>query len=203
MALEWNKEISFAGLKKGTSKTNSDYPSKTYMNLTVQKKRETNLRSALPKLIILVVVIGLFVKFGIIDFYGRVNDAESRLSQQESILTQLNLELMDYDEVLEEYESYDTEHLATSADAVSAMDALGLVDRLVVPNATVESLGLSGNVLTLNVSEITLDSTGALVSLLYTDPMVKNVTVSTASTQERNAEGVTTAMTVTLQKVEE
>ena len=202
MALDWKKELSFSGLKKGKSKTNSAYPSKTYMNLTVQNKRQMDVKRSIPLAIVLIVVVALFAKFGVLDFYGRVAETQSELNQRQSILSDLNQHLVGYDALLEEYESYDTEHLVAGDSTVSAMDALGLVDRVVAPNARVESLGYSGNVLTLSVSEITLDSAGSLVSLLYKDPLVANVTVSTASNQTQNDSAVTTAMTVTLQREE-
>ena len=115
---------------------------------------------------------------------------------------EINTALAGYDELLEEYESYDTEHLAPDASTVSAMSAMEMVQNVVVPHASVESISLLGNVLTLSVKDINLNSTGALVNLLYQQPLVSTVTVSTASTDSQTAEDVTTTMVVTLQREE-
>ena len=202
MALDWSKEISFSGLKKGKAKTKSEYPSKTYMNLTVVKKSTTDRKRVILLAIVLVAAIALVAKFGVFDLYDRVNQAESELAQHRSVLNELNTRLSGYDELLEEYESYDTEHLSADAATVSAKDAMDLVDRVVVPHALVGQVNLAGNVLTLSVTDINLDSTGALVSLLYKEPIVSSVAVSTATTANRDASDVTTTMTINLQREE-
>ena len=203
MALDWKKDISFAGLKRAKSKGSTDFPSKTYMNLAVQPKSKMDVKRSIPLAIILVVVVGLFVKFGVLDFYARVNEAQAELNQHQSVLNELNANLVDYDAVQEEYEAYDKEHLVSEAGLVSPVEALEVVDRVVSPYAHVQSIGINKNVMTLNVSDITLDSAGALVSLLYKEPIVASVTVSNASTKEMNTADVTTSMTITLQRKEE
>ena len=82
MALEWSKEISFSGLKKGKTKMKSEYPSKTYMNLSVAKKSSRFSTRSIPLLIVLIVILGLIIKFGVFDFFDRVNQAEAALEQQ-------------------------------------------------------------------------------------------------------------------------
>ena len=202
MALEWSKEISFSGLKKGKTKMNSEYPSKTYMNLSVAKAGSRISTRSIPLIVVLVVILGLIIKFGVIDFYARVGQAEAALEQQRVQLEEMNTAIAGYDELLEEYESYDTEHLAPDASTVSAMSVMEMVQKVVVPHASIESIDLSGNVLTMSVKDINLNSTSTLVNLLYQQPLVKSVTVSTASTNGQTAEDVTTTMVVTLQREE-
>lgn len=202
MALEWSKEISFSGLKKGKTKMNSEYPSKTYMNLSVAKAGSRISTRSIPLIVVLVVILGLIIKFGVIDFYARVGQAEAALEQQRVQLAEMSTAIAGYDELLEEYESYDTEHLAPDASTVSAMSVMEMVQKVVVPHASIESIDLSGNVLTMSVKDINLNSTSTLVNLLYQQPLVKSVTVSTASTNGQTAEDVTTTMVVTLQREE-
>ena len=202
MALDWNKEISFSGLKKGGTKMKSEYPSKTYMNLSVAKANSRISTRSIPLIVVLVVILGLIIKFGVFDFYDRVNQAQAALEQQRVQLAEMNTAIAGYDELLEEYESYDTEHLAPDASTVSAMSVMEMVQKVVVPHASIESIDLSGNVLTMSVKDINLNSSGALVNLLYQQPLVKSVTVSTASTNGQTAEDVTTTMVVTLQREE-
>ena len=215
MALDWKKDISFSGLKRAKSKGSTEFPSKTYMNLAVQPKSKMDVKRSIPLAIVLVIVVGLFVKFGVLDFYGRVNEAQAELNQHQAVLNQLNAQLVNYDAVQEEYEAYDKEHLVSDAGLVSPVETLEMLDRVVAPNAHVQSIAINGNTVTLNVSDITLDSAGALVSLLYKEPIVANVTVSTASTQgvnlvytENPADGASTAdvsttMIITLQRADE
>lgn len=203
MALDWNKEISFSGLRKGKPKAKADYPSKTYMNLVVEDRKALEARRAVPIGILLALLVAAFAKFGVYDFYDRVNQKQAELSQQQQVLSGLEAQLVDYDEVLAEYEAYESSRLSVDEDTVSATDALALVDRYIAPSARVASVDLEGNTLSLNLADITLDRVGSLVSTLDAQPMVAGVSVSTAATERTSASDVMVSMVVTLQKAGE
>lgn len=198
MALDWNKEISFSGLKKRAPKPKNEYPTKTYMNLMVSDKAAFDLRRNVPLMVLLLIIVVLFLKFGIFDFYARVDAKQAELNAHQQTLSALNAELVNYDTVLEEYEGYESMSISSDGLRVNALDALALVDRYVAPSARVVSVSLVGNTLTLNLTNISLDGVGKLASTLYGQDMVENVSVSTAATQETASEDVMTAMTITL-----
>ena len=200
MALDWSKEISFSGLGKGKSKAKAVYPSKTYMNLVVEDRKTIELRQAVPVGILLLLLVVAFAKFGVFDFYDRVNQKQAELTQYQQTLAGLEAQLTDYDEVLAEYEAYESSRLSVDETTVSAVDALELVDRFIAPAARVASIDLQGNTLSLNLADITLDQVGVLVSTLDAQPMVAGVSVSTAATDKTNASDVMVSMVVTLQK---
>lgn len=199
MALDWSREITFAGLKRRPQKAKTEYPSKTYMNLAPVDKKSVDAQRAIPTAIIVVVLVALFAKFGVFDFYDRLNQKQAELAAQEQVLSSLQAQLVGYDEVLETYNAYASAYATADEYTVSALDALTLVDRFVRPSATVSSLDLQGNTLSLNLSNITLDEVGKLVSVLYEQDIVANVSVSTAATQQTSAEDVTAAVIITLQ----
>ena len=91
MALDWNKEISFSGLKKRTPKPKDEYPSKTYMNLAVSEKSTFDIRNNIPAIIILVVVVALFLKFGVFDFYARIDAKQAELNSRQQVLNSLRM----------------------------------------------------------------------------------------------------------------
>lgn len=198
MALDWSKEISFSGLKKRAPKPKDEFPSKTYMNLMVSEKKSFDLRSNIPFIVILLIIVVLVLKFGVFDFYARVDAKQAELNAHQQTLSSLNAELTNYNTVLEEYEGYESMSITSSGLRVDALGALALVDRFVAPSARVASLSLVGNTLTLNLTDISLDGVGKLVSTLYEQDMVANVSVSTAATRETASEDVVVAMTITL-----
>lgn len=198
MALDWSKEISFSGLKKRAPKPKDEFPSKTYMNLMVSEKKSFDLRSNIPFIVILLIVVVLVLKFGVFDFYARVDAKQAELNAHQQTLNSMNAELTNYNTVLEEYEGYESMSITSSGLRVDALGALALVDRFVAPSARVASLSLVGNTLTLNLTDISLDGVGKLVSTLYEQDMVANVSVSTAATRETASEDVVVAMTITL-----
>lgn len=200
MALEWGKEISFSGLRKRQPKAKAVYPEKTYINLVVQDKKEFDLRRTLPIAIVVIVVAALFLKFGVWDFFDRVNQKEAELHQEQQVLSGLQAQLTSYSSVQEEYEAYDPTGSAAASDTVSTSEALALVDRFIRPSANVANVSIDGNTVALELTNISLDSVGKLVSTLYEQSIVANVTVSTAGTQGASTGGVTTAMVITLQR---
>ena len=106
MALDWSKEISFSGLKKRAPKPKDEFPSKTYMNLMVSEKKSFDLRSNIPLIVVLLIIVVLVMKFGAFDFYARVDAKQAELNAHQQTLNSLNAELTNYNTVLEEYEGY-------------------------------------------------------------------------------------------------
>lgn len=203
MALDWNKEISFSGLKKRSPKPKDEYPSKTYMNLMVSDKKSFDLKSNIPLMVVLLIIVVLVMKFGVFDFYARIDAKQAELNSHQQTLSSLNAELTNYNAVLEEYEGYESMSITSSGLRVDALEALNLVDRFVAPSARVASISLVGNTLTLNLTNISLDGVGKLASTLYEQDVVENVSVATAATQETASEDVTATMTITLATVAE
>ena len=200
MALDWSKEISFSGLRKRGPKQSDAYPTKTYMNLAVADRKSLEARKIVPVAIIVVVFLALFLKFGVFDFVAQVNAKQAELSQARQTLSSVEAKLANYDEVLAEYQSYASAQLASDSSSVNTLDALDLVNRRISPVASIVSLSFEQNSLLLNLSNITLSAAGDLVSSLYQEPIVANVTVSTASTGSSNSDAPMVTMTITLQK---
>lgn len=200
MALDWSKNISLAGLRKRAPKAKAVYPTKTYINLVVEDKKKLELRSTLPKAILVVLIAVVAIKFGVYDFYDRVAQKEAELGRQTQVLNNLEAQLVNYDAIKAEYETYESTKLVADGTIVPAMDALKLVDRYITPVAQVDSINLQGNTMKLNLSNITLNGVGKLVSTLNAQPIVANVSVSTAATNRGdNTQKTTATMTIALQ----
>ena len=200
MALDWSKEISFSGLRKRKPKPKADYPSKTYINLAIKDKKKIDVRSTLPKAVLIILLTVFVCKFGVFDLYSQVNQKEAELSQQTQRLSQLNAQLTNYDAVKAEYETYETTKLVADESTVSVTDAMALVDRYVSSAAQIDSVNIEGNTVTLSLSDISLNGVGKLVSTLNEQPIVANVSVSTAATDQSDRLTRTKAtMVITLQ----
>lgn len=201
MALDWGKEISFSGLRRSAPKAKAEYPSKTYINLMVSDKKTFDVRKNIPQIVLVVLVTALVLKFGVFDFYGRVSAKQAELNAQTQTLNSLQSKLVDYDAVKAEYDLYESSKLVADDMTVSATEALQLVDRYVATSANISQISLEGNTIKLNLANISLDGVGKLVSTLYSQPMVANVSVSTAATDTNDTSRETTAaMVITLRK---
>jgi len=199
MALDLGKKLSIGDIKGAAKKTKkADYPEKTYINLVQVDRKTIDMRRTVVTGIIVVILLALFAKFGVIDFYARLDAKKAELGAQTAQLTALQTQLANYNAVLEEYEGYESMSLSGDGMSVNALDAINLVETYVAPSANIASLSLSGSTLTLSLSDVSLDGVGQIASTLREQSMVKNVSVSTASTRNADSENVTAAMAISL-----
>lgn len=202
MALEWGKEFSFSGLKKRQPKQSTAYPEKRYINLAVSDKKTMDVRRTVITGIVLVVLVALFAKFGVMDFYGRIAEKQAELSAQTSQLSAMKVKLVDYDSVLERYEGYGSLSVGEGGLVVDVMDAFALIDNCISPNARVASVSMAGDTMTLSLTEVSLEGVGQVVSELYEQSIVQSVSVSTATNQQAANSDVVATMTVKLKPAE-
>ena len=200
MALDWSKEISFSGLKKGAGRRNDAMPSKTGINLVASEKSSSFSGRNVVIAVVLVAAVALFLKFGVFDLYGQVDAKRAELNAQQQQLASIRNQLAGYDDLLAEYESYGAGKVAEGVKSVDVTVAFRLVDECVAPYASVSSLGLVEDELMLQVADTTLDRVGAITSALEQQPEVSEVSVSNATTKQSSGGAAATVM-VKLQPV--
>ena len=122
MALNWDKDISFAGLKRRTPSKNV-YPTKTTMNLMVQDKVQVSVQRRAVMGGVAAVVTILILKFGVYDLIAGVTEKTTQLSELQSQVSALEVKMSDYKEVEAEHSSYAG---ATSAAGVSISTVMDL-----------------------------------------------------------------------------
>ena len=192
MAIDWNREITLGG--SGQSK--GAIPTKTTMNLAPRDTLKFDIRKVVLAALALALAIGLFTKFAVIDVYSQVQSRQTELDQQQQILNGMQSRINDYDAVLDEYRSYAASSLG-GMEGHDALEVMGLVSRIIEPAAAVTAASTNGKALTVNVKDIPLDRLGQLSDELKADPLVSDVSVSTANTTSDG--NVTASIVVTLE----
>jgi len=142
----------------------------------------------------------VFIKFGVYDLFANVSAKQAELNSQTQVLRSVQAKAADYDQVKEEYDAYQSTRLSSAANEVSAIEAMELVDAYIAPYAHIDEINYDKNTITLNLSNITLENVGKLVSKLYEQPIVKNVAVSTAGQDSSKNEELTAAMVISVEK---
>ena len=198
MALEWSTDINFAGLFKRKPRNKQEFPSKTYINLIIPDEHEIRGMRLVVTSIVAAIAIGLFVKFGVYDFFARVMEKNRILAERTEELHELNMDLVDYDTVLETYRMYEASRMTDEAGDLALIDVFSLVDRRILPLATIDSFQLQNNVLSLGVANIDLDKVGELVGHLYEEKTVSSVSVTTASSARQTNEKNNVLLTINL-----
>jgi len=170
--------------------------SKTTMNF-YRRQSSFNPKKMIPLILVLVIVAGVFVKFGVLDQLDKKVAAYAQLAEKQSQLAVLNTKLAGYDELYAKYGRYSYGWMTENeVNTVDRMEVLKLIENKIMNAAVVNDFQVSGNVITLNLSGITLEQTSNIVKLLEQDELVSSAAVYSASAEE--AEEATIFMSVIL-----
>lgn len=179
------------------------FPEKTTINLVVREKTMNSPSRALPVFFVVLVLVALFGKYAVADRYAEIMVLQRDVDALTRAQAELSEELVDYDAVREEYRIYSSDWMLESeTQMVDRLDVLALVDGLIKPKAQVDRLSMRGNVISANLSQVTLREAAGIVAQLYQNTMVSEVTVSTAGTQNQSAK-TAVYMTIVLRTPQE
>ena len=132
-----------------------NYPVKQDLNLAQRERKHRDLETAAFVGILLVVVIGLFCKFAVLDQLWLVSRAESSAVQTEQMLSQAQLRTVDYDAVRKEYESYALAQSTLGGDANIA-ECLNLLEQQLMQKSRVSSFTAADGLIAVQLSGVTL-----------------------------------------------
>lgn len=173
------------------------YPSKRVMNLAIREKTMNSLSRVAPTAIVLAVLIGCFAKFGVYDRLHAVDVARQHLYDTQSQLDAFNAANEGYDEIAFEYSRRtDSWMTAEESSLRSRTELLALLESEVFPIAALQNLSVKDNVLSLNLTNVTLEQTSAIVAKLEAQPSVADVTVYTAGYGRSQQDAGSVSMTI-------
>ncbi len=161
-------------------------PEKKEMNLYVRQITDNSLRRVLPFAIFLVIVIGIFGKFAVVDRLVELSEKNRKYEETTAIISDLSLQLKDYDSVEEKYIRY-TEHYKTDEENVllKREKILKVIDKASSNLATVESISITDNVVLARIVSKNLDDIRKLKTKLENSPFVSLVNVYNADRGDR------------------
>lgn len=156
-------------------------PTKKDINLAVIGEQHMNVLVALPAVLLILLLAALFSKFLVYDRLMEVEAARREVAQLQNQLDAGYEELSDYAELSELYAHYTFSGMtAEERERIDRVEVLSLIDRLILPQAGVQNLTVTGNQMTLNMSGNTLQEINLLVQKLEADPLVDFCAVTTA-----------------------
>ena len=184
--------------KSAKAKVSAAAPTKKTMNFSYHVS-SFDLRKMMPAIIVIVIVIGLFAKFGIIDQLSKKTSAFAELSDIQTQQEVLNAKLKDSPELEKQYGRYSYGWM--SEDEVSLVDRMEvykLIESKIMDAAVIENFAVNGNVITMNMRGITLKEASAVVKDLESSDMVDSAYVYSAEAE--NAEQAQMFMTINISK---
>ncbi len=149
------------------------FPSKTTLNLVIKEHGANYVRNTAISLILGFLLIVAFAKFGVADRISLANAAAKEAARARTEYNDLVAANAGFDQVQAEYSRYFSG--LTDVYYVNCIDALNLVEENLMPNATVKSVALSNNTLSLILIGIDLDNASNIVKVLKGNEMISTV----------------------------
>ena len=189
-----------AGKKQTREKKGKKPPVKITLNLYVKEKKPLRPTRLIPGVLAVLLLAALFGKFAVLDRYAAVKAAQEKLAAEQAELDAIRETYADYDEVLAEYREYNyTGFDRTIADR---LDILAILERKVFPMGDVERVSITGKTVSMTVTGLSLRQVSGLLKRLEAEPLVSQVTVSTAGygeTPEDETKGAVPVANMTIE----
>lgn len=182
-------------------KKDGAYPSKTTLNLAIKEKSPFSPVKLVPLLLVVLVLVAVFGKFGVADRLSAVDRAQAELAVVLDRQKELTEATAGFEALSARYAQYSTGWMTEDEQAaVPRTEMLELVETELMPESQVRRLSASGNILSVEMGGVTLEETARFVQALYQRPDVTNVVVYTASGKDADA---AVAMIITMHLPEE
>lgn len=165
-------------------------PSKTTMNLAVKEKSANSKSTDIAILVVCIIGLLVFAKFGVWDMIQAKNAAQAEVDQAQQELDSNKSLLERYAALSEKYSHYyfaflNDEELKV-VNRVELMDMLG---EELFTTAAMQKVDIKGNLVTITFNDVTLEEIGTLADNLSKNEMVVNVDVNTTATYDEGQGG--------------
>lgn len=157
-------------------------PTKRSINLAGYGEKPINLKIAIPAIILILAAAVAFAKFGVIDRIDAVTAAQAEVRAVQNQVDEAYATINSYQDLADQYAHYTisgmTEEETERSDRVAV---LKLLEQIVVPKATISAWQITGNQMTVELSDKTLEDVNRIVQELEEDPLVNFCTMTTAT----------------------
>lgn len=169
------KEINLFQKKK------DNYPTKTTINLYYKEDKSAGISTFTLYVIFVVVILMALSKMFVFDVISDLNKAEAQYESYQDTLDTYMTSLANYDEVNAEYSKYSYSYLSDQEKIQDRMDVLAMLEATIFADSNVQSVSISDDVISANLTDIDLEKTSVLAKKIEGYDIVDNVSVNTAS----------------------
>lgn len=176
---------------------------KYILNLADYNKKPLNMTRFILLLILIVIAAVAFGKFAVLDRFVALDQARSEAASLQAQIDANYAQLQEMEGVTEEYAHYTFSGMTEDElSLVSRVDVMSMIDRLVLPYASVSTWTLQGNTLNMTIYNTSLNRVNSIVASINQEPIVNYSFVQTAATDsssEYRGADVSAQITVYLQ----
>lgn len=174
-----------ASLRVGGKKARKAFPVKKTINLAEVGVEKIHVATAIPAVILIILLAGVFGKYGVADRLAAMNKAEGEAASVRSKLAAAYDRLEQFGELENTYAHYTYSSMSEEELGMADRSAvIELIENVVMPEGMTGTWSLTGNQLTLNVKAATLQDVNLLVQEIEKDDLVSFCTVLRAEQEE-------------------
>lgn len=174
------------------------YPTKSTINLIDSDRKRGNLLTQLGLFVVVLVLVGIFAKFAVIDPLAQSMASNSEVAAARAQLDALKADNANYAELNQEYARYVVTGLTEDEQNLVDRDTvLDLLQEKVLGVGYLSSLKVSGNTAVVTCLGVDLTKVSKLVQDVEADERVAHVTVSTAQGENDASTQATIEITFT------
>ena len=162
-------------------KKKDKYPTKKTINFYYRDEKSDGISTFTLYLVFVIVILIALSKIFVFDLLGELNTTKTVYEQNQATLESYMSALEKYDDINAEYNRFSYSYLSDQEKIQDRMDVLAVLEDTVFVKSKVQSISISGNLISVSLTDIGLDETAALAKLLEEHEIVESVTVNTAS----------------------
>ena len=164
-------------------------PQKTGINLNMHEKRTGTVLTLVIGIACIALLAAAAAKFGVIDLYGRLADAQSAYAQAHRENLTAQEKLSHFDEVLSEYRTYSMEWMEDEENAdlnfsVERTAVLDLLETSILPKAGLTAIEVQGDRVDIQLNSTNLSYIADILLEVEREPIVASVELEIAETEK-------------------
>ena len=157
-------------------------PVKRTINLVPVNEDKISLKLAIPGILLILVLAGLFSKFLVIDRLTAMSKAAARTARLQSELDDALAQVTSFGDVENTYAHYTLDGMTKEElSLVDRPSVVELVSSIIPAGKTEKTWSLSGNILTIEITAKTLEDLNQLAREIEEDPIVDSCSITTAN----------------------
>lgn len=173
MAIDLNKEISF-GAKKAKK---LEYPTKTTMNLYEASSTKSSFASNMKVYVLGGILLVVLVVAFIVMPLKEIHTLEGQLVVLNQQVDQTNAQLVSYDKIAKEYQSYS----GVDEEKMGAIEILNIIDEDIRPYTQIKSVDYNEDKVKVEIGKLGLKDLGKLAGDISEHAGVVKVSISSTS----------------------
>ena len=173
-------------------------PVKRSINFVTVGEKPIDWRIAAPAIALIIVLAGLISKVAVIDRLAALNAAYEEVYQLQAEINEKTDRYQNLPDISTDYAHYTISDMTEEErNRISRVTVMNVVQNIILPVAPLDAWELSGNVLSIHISNNTLTEITSMIEKIQEDPSVSSCLIQSESTTFSTKDNISNEETIT------